>query len=135
MWVLSSTQKILKCELCAVVHQGTKIPGVFEYISAELTHFMHHLGDNGNQNLRTLDGRNKFYGMGIIGSATPVVSSSFAMPRSENVLTEDIIRFTEIKRKIIPSSRRPLRLNFIELNEPINAFDSPRSAYGLLHGF
>ena len=73
--------------------------------------------------------RSAFYGTDIICSFTPALSSSFAIPRLENVSTENIVRFTEIERKIFPSSRRPLRLKFIKLNGPVNAFDPPRSAW------
>ena len=94
----------------ASVHQGTKIPGVSESSSAEPTHFMHHVADNADHNSRTLDGRNTFHGMGIICSVTPAVSSSLTIPRLEDVSTEDLIRLTEIERKILPSSRKPLKV-------------------------
>ena len=73
---------------------STKIPGIF-------------------------DGRNTFYGMGIICSVIRAVSSFFTIPHSEDVSTEDIIRIAEIERKNLPSSRRPLRLNLIEFNKPV----------------
>ena len=111
------------------MQQGTKIPGVSESISAEPTHFMHHVADNVNHNPRTLDGRNTFHGMGIICSVTPAISSSFTIPRLEDVSTEDLIRLTEIERKILPSSRKLLKLKFIELNKPVNAFDPISSTW------
>ena len=42
----------------------------------------------------------------------------------EDVSTEDLIRLTEIEQKILPSSRKLLKLKFIELNQPVNAFDT-----------
>ena len=39
------------------------------------------------------------------------------------------IRLIEIDRKILPSSRTSLRLTFNELNEPVNVFYPPRSAW------
>lgn len=51
-------------------------------------HFMHHVADNADQKSRTLIGCNTFYGLGIICSVTPVVCSSFAIPRLENMSTE-----------------------------------------------
>ena len=127
-----SYSEVLKYERCAVVHQGTKIPGVSESSSAEPTHFMHHVADNADHNSRTLDGRNTFHGMGIICSVTPAVSSSLTIPRLEDVSTEDLIRLTKIERKILPSSRKPLKLKFIELNKPVNAFDPLSSAWAAM---
>ena len=109
------------------MHQGTKIPGSAS--SAEPTHCVYY-AENANHNSRTLDRRNIFYGLGIICSVTPPVSSSFAILRLEDMSTEDLIRLAEeIERKILPSSRTPLRIKFIELNEPVNAFDPPRSTW------
>ena len=51
-----SYNEVLKYECCPGVHQGTKIPGVFESSSAEPTYFMHHVADNADHNSRTLDG-------------------------------------------------------------------------------
>ena len=105
------------------MHQGTKIPGSAS--SAEPTHCVYYV-----HNSRTLDRRNTFYGLGIICSVTPAVSSSVAILRLEDMSTEDLIRLAEeIERKILPSSRTPLRIKFIELNEPVNAFDPPRSTW------
>ena len=70
------------------MHQGTKIPGVSEYSSAEPTHFMYHVADNADHNSRTLDGCNTFHGIGIICSVTPAVSSSLTIPRLEDVSTK-----------------------------------------------
>ena len=61
--------------------------------------------------------------MDIICSVTPAFSSSFAIPFLKDVLTEDLIRPTEIEQENLPSSRTPLRLKFIKLNEPLNAFE------------
>ena len=76
-----SYSEVLKYERFAAAHQGTKIPVVSESSSTETTHFMHHVADNIDHNFRTLDGRNRFHGMGIICSViTPAVSSSFTIP-------------------------------------------------------
>ena len=93
---------------------------------------MHHVADNIDQNSRALDG----HGMGIIYLVTLAVASSFTIPRLEEMLTEDLIELTEIERKILPSSRKTLKVRFIELNEPVDAFDqisSPWAATWLLN--
>ena len=46
----------------------------------------------------------------VLYSVTPAVSSSLTIPRLEDVSTEDLIRLTEIERKILPSSGKPLKL-------------------------
>ena len=76
-----------------------------------------------------LDSRNTIHGMGIICSVTPAVFSSLNIPRLEDVSTEDIIRLTEIERKILPLRRKPLKLKFIELNKPVNTFYPLSSAW------
>ena len=124
-----SYSEVLKYEHCAAVHQGTKIPGVSESRSAKPTHFIHHVADNTNYNSRTLDDHNTFHGMGIISSVTPAVSSSFTIPRLEDVSTEDLIKLTQRERKILPSTRKPLKLKFTELNKPVNAIYRLSSAW------
>ena len=132
-----SYSEVLKYERCAAVQKGTKIPGVSESSSAEPTHFIYHVADNVNHKSRNLDDRNAFHGMSIICTVTPAVSSSFTIPRLEDVSTEDLIRLTEIERKVLPLNRQPLKLKFIELNKPVNAFDplSYFHLHGLLRGF
>ena len=66
--------------------------------------------------------------MGIICSVTPAVSSSLTIPRLEDLST-DLFRLTKIEQKILPSSRKPLKLKFIELIKPVNAFDPLSSAW------
>ena len=87
------------------------------------------VANNVGYNPRTLDGRNTFYGMGIICTVTPAFLPSFATPCLQDVSTEDFIRPTEIERKTLLSSSRPLALKFIELNKSVNASDPPRSAW------
>ena len=87
------------------MNQGTKFPGGSGSSSAEPTHFMHHVANYSDQNPRVLDGRNTFLGKGIICSVTPSFYSSFAIPRLEDVSTEDLIRLTEIERNVLPSSK------------------------------
>ena len=111
------------------MHQGTKIPGVSESSSAKPTHFMHHIADNADHNSRNLNDCNTIYWMSIICTVTLAVFSSFATPRLGDLSTEDIIRITEKERKIILSSRKSLKLMFIELNQPLNAFDPLTSAW------
>ena len=60
------------------------------------------------------------------------VFSSFTIPRLEDVSTEDLIRLTEIERKVLPLNRQPLKLKFIELNKPVNAFDPLSSAWAAM---
>ena len=124
-----SYSEVLKYESCAAVYQGTKIPGVSESSSAEPTHFMYYVADNVDHNSRTLDSRNTFHEMGFICSVTPAVSSSFTIQRLEDVSTEDLIRLTEIEGKVLPLSRKPLKLKFIELNKPVNTFGLLSSAW------
>ena len=91
--------KILRYDRYAAVHHGTKIPGISEYSSVEPTQIMWHVADKANHRSRTLHGRNIFYGVGIIRSVTPAVSS-FAIPHLDhfrlNVSTEDHFRLTGI---------------------------------------
>ena len=112
-----------------VLQLFSKIPGVSQSSLAVPTRFIPHLADNANRNSRTLDGRNSFHVMGVIHSVTPAVSSSFTIPRLQDVSTEDLIRLTEIEQKILPSSRKPQELIFIELKKPVNAFDPLSSAW------
>ena len=84
----------------------------------------YHVADNANHNSRIFDCRNTFHGIGIISFVTTAVSFSLTIPRLEDVSTEDLIRLAEIERKILQSSGKPLKLNFIELKKPVNAFDS-----------
>ena len=100
-WFCVSYSEVVKYEHYAAVHQETKIPGVPESSSAELTHFMH--------NSSILDGHNTFHGMGIICSVTPAVSLSLTVPCLEDLST-DLFRLTKIEQKILPSSRKPLKL-------------------------
>ena len=46
----------------------------------------------------------------VLYAVTPAVSSSLTIPRLEDVSTEDLVRLTEIERKILPSSRKPLKV-------------------------
>ena len=124
-----SYNEALKYERCAAVHQGTNISGVSEARSAKPRHLMHHVVDNADHNSRTLDGRNTFHGMGIIGSVKPAVLSSLTIARLEDVSIEYLIRITETERKILPSSRKPLKLKFIELKKPVNALYPLSSAW------
>ena len=68
----------------------------------------------------------------VLYAVTPAVSSSLTIPRLEDVSTEDLIRLTEIEQKILPSSRKPLKLKFVELNKPVNAFDPLSSAWAAM---
>ena len=83
---------------------------------------MHHVADNADHNSRTLDG------MGIICSVTPAVSSSFAIPRLQDVSREELVKLTEIEHKILPSGRKVQKLKFKEFNEPVNMIDPLTSA-------
>ena len=65
-----------------------------QLVQLKQTRSMHHV-ENSNHNPRTLNGCNTFYGMGIICTVTPSVSSSFAILRLEDTSTEDLIRLTE----------------------------------------
>ena len=111
------------------MHQGTKTPGVSESSSSEPTHFMQHVTDNADRNSRALEGPNTFHGKGIICSVTSAVSSSLTIPRLGERSTEDLIRLTEIEQKMLPSSRKPLKLKFIKLNKPVNTFYPLSSAW------
>ena len=124
-----SYSEVLNYERCAAVHQGTKVPGLTESSSSQSTHFMHHVADDAGHNSRTLDSRNTFHGMGIICSVTPAVSSSFAIPRLQDVSTEELVKLTKIARKILPPRRKVQKLKFKELNEPVNMVDPLTSAW------
>ena len=66
--------------------------------------------------------------MGIICSVTPAVSSSLTIPCLEDLST-DLFRLTKIEQKNLLSSRKPLKLKFIEFIKPVNAFDPLSSAW------
>ena len=87
------------------------------------TLFIQHLADNADHNSRTFDGCSTFHGMEIKCPVTPVLSSSNAIQCLEDASAEGLIRLTKIEQKTFPSSRRLLKLTFIELNEQVNAFD------------
>ena len=105
-------KKDLKYEICTAVHQGIKISGLSESNLTKPTHLIHHVADIADRNPKTLDGRNTFHSMSIIYSVTLAASSSFAIPRLEDVSTKDLIRLTETEQEILPPSRRTLRLKF-----------------------
>ena len=122
------TNIVLKYERSAAVNQRTKTPSVSESSSAEPIYFMHHVADNTNRNHnpRALNGCNTFYGVGITCSVTPAFPSSFAIPCLEDLSAEHLIKPTKIEHKTLPSKSRLLRLKFIKLNKPVNAFDPRR---------
>ena len=115
----SSYNEVLRFEQCAAVCQGTHIPGL-SGSSPDLSHFMQFTADNTDHNIRTLDGRNTFHGIGIIASVTPKVSETFHVPRLKEVTTDDLVKLARIERHILPSSSKTRPLKFI----PLKAVDS-----------
>lgn len=111
-----SYSEVLNYERCTARYQGTKYPCISEFSLYEPANSMHQKeAYNVGHNSRALDGSNKFRGISIKYSVIPEISSSFTVPHLENVPTKDLIRLTEIKWKVLPSSRRLLKLSLSNL--------------------
>ena len=58
---------------------------------------MQYAADNVDHNVRTLDGKNTFHGMGIIATVTPKINDSRSMiGRKTDVTSEEISRVDRI---------------------------------------
>lgn len=68
-----SYSEVTKFERSSVIAQGTDIP------NWTTGHFMQYAADNVDHNIRSLDGKNTFHGMGIIATVTPNVMSKESM--------------------------------------------------------
>ncbi len=79
----SSYSEVQKFIRSAAVTHGTDIPG---YIPG---HFVQYVADNVDHNIRTVDGKNTFHGMGIIATITPGTRNEQHIPRL-SVTAEDI---------------------------------------------
>ena len=81
----ASYSTVKKYERSAAVTQGTDIPGITE------GSFVQYVADNVDHNIRTLDGKGTFHGMGIIATVTPGTNSRTAVPKKD-VTTEKIMK-------------------------------------------
>lgn len=77
-----SYQEVQKFGQNAAVNQGTDIP-------SHTSEFVQYVADNVDHNIRTLDGKDTFHGMGIIAAVTPGTTQSQLVPRRQ-VNAEDI---------------------------------------------
>ena len=66
--------EVKKFERSAAVSQGTDLP------VETSTHFVQHIADNVDHNIRTLDGHGTFHGMGIIATITPEIKQDGTIP-------------------------------------------------------
>ncbi|KAL5022622.1 hypothetical protein ScPMuIL_001777 [Solemya velum] len=81
-------------ERSAAITCGTDIPG---YIPGQ---FIQYVADNVDHNIRTLDGKDTFHGMGIIANVTPKTDQASVIPRV-NVSAEDIAQAFQVDVKHI----------------------------------
>lgn len=70
----SSYANVQRFERSAAASQSTEIPGCTE------DHFIQFMADNVDHNIRTLDGKGTFHGMGIIGAITPGTRTNKSVP-------------------------------------------------------
>lgn len=70
-------------ELSAAVMHGTEIPNYNSH------HFLQYAVDNVDHNVRSIDGKNTFHGMGIITAVTPASSADRPI-RREHVTSQEI---------------------------------------------
>ena len=115
----ASYNEVLNYERCTAISQGTKIPGL-NTSDTETNHFIQYTADNVDHNLRTLDGRGTFHGMGIIVSTTPRLNCRSVIPRLKDVSTVDLVKLTDIERKILPSKKK-IQVKFQCLRDPIQS--------------
>ena len=65
-----------KFERRTTVGQGTKIPNM------STRHFLQYSADNVDHNMRSIDGKGTFHGMGIIAMVTPLTKTSRTIPKN-----------------------------------------------------
>lgn len=82
-----SYSEVKKFESCASYCQGSEIP--------KSSSFLQFAGDNVDHNLRTIDGKGTFHGMGTIAMLTPKTKLVRHIPRV-NVTSEDIAKVGRI---------------------------------------
>ena len=95
----SSYSDILSDKICADIQSGTDIPG---YIQG---HFIQYAADNVDHNIRTIDGRGTFHGMGIVANVTPRVTNA-SIIRRVSVTARDIAQVgkIDIRHYMAPTS-------------------------------
>ena len=91
-----SYSEVQSYERSAAVACGTDIPG---YIPGQ---FIQYVADNVDHNIRTLDGKDTFHGMGIIANVTPKTDRASLIPRV-TVSAEDIAQVGRINIRYFTS--------------------------------
>ena len=101
--VCSTYDEVLKFNENAALEQGTDIPsfeGQFVQYIADVDH-----------NVRTLDGRDTFHGMGMVAAVTPATTQANRVPR-RNVTQEEVAKAGKVEIKP-PSDGRLEELNIV----------------------
>ena len=102
--VCSTYDEVLKFNENAALEQGTDIPS-FE------GQFVQYVADNVDHNVRTLDGRDTFHGMGMVAVVTPATTQANRVPR-RNVTQEEVAKAGKVEIKP-PSDGRLEELNIV----------------------
>jgi hypothetical protein len=97
-----SYSEVKMFERSASVAQGTQIPNLTPNT------FVQYSGDNVDHNVRSLDGKGTFHGMGIIAMVTPGTKSGRRIPRVQ-VTSEDIASVGQIQIHQFLSERDSLQ--------------------------
>ena len=107
-----SYNEVKKFERSASVVQGTELPEV------ATRNFVQCSCNNVEHNLRTLDGKGNFHGMGIIAIVTPGAQSQRRIPRV-NVTSDDIARVGRIHIQQFMFEKEVFQsLRFLPLQDP-----------------
>ena len=102
--VCSTYDEVLKFNENAALEQGTDIPS-FE------GQFVQYIADNVDHNVRTLDGRDTFHGMGMVAAVTPATTQANRVP-TRNVTQEEVAKAGKVEIKP-PSDGRLEELNIV----------------------
>jgi hypothetical protein len=127
-----SYSEVLKYGRSAAKFQGTEIPGLLDGQNTseeELNALIQAMADNVDHNLKTIDGKNTFHGMGIIMAVTPRVNTASIIPRLKDVSTEEIIKLAQIELQILPSFKNRSSLEFDKLSDIVHNQDPLTQAW------
>lgn len=120
-----SYSEVKTFERSSAVMQGTDIPNL------NSNHFLQYSADNVDHNIRSIDGKNTFHGMGIIVSITPSSRSTESIIRRVNITSEDIASVGRINiHNFIPEKDRRNSMSYANL--PDNNTEEPYTRMDLL---
>ena len=89
--VCSTYDEVLKFNESAALEQGTDIPSLEGQ-------FVQYTANNVDHNVRTLDGRDTFHGMGMVAAVTPATTQANRVPR-RNVTQEEVAKAGKVEIK------------------------------------